>query len=95
MECSCRAWLSVRHSVGLGHLRHVGSVFAGREYSRGYFCAPLVQHEMGEQEFYKIVLREERLFFFMGSKRGCTGKDRETERGYSKSSLRKYFLKKN
>ena len=25
----------------------------------------------------------------------CTGKDRETERGYSKRSLRKYFLKKN
>jgi len=48
----------------------VGSVFAGREYSRGYFCAPLVQHEMGKQEFYKIMLGEESPVFFMGSKRG-------------------------
>ena len=70
VECSRRTWLSVRHSVGLGHLRHVGSVFAGRKYPRGYFCAPLVQHEMGKQEFYKIMLREERPVFFMGSKRG-------------------------
>ena len=37
VECSRRVWLSVRHSVGLGHLRHVGSVFAGREYSRAIF----------------------------------------------------------
>lgn len=70
VECSRRTWLSVRHSVGLGHLRHVGSVFAGRKYPRGYFCAPLVQHEMGKQEFYKIMLREESPVFFMGSKRG-------------------------
>ena len=33
-------------------------------------CAPLVQHEMGKQEFYKIMLREESPVFFMGSKRG-------------------------
>ena len=70
VECGRRAWLSVRHSVGLGYLRHVGSVFAGREYSRGYFCASLVQHEMGKQELYKIMLREERPVFFMGSKWG-------------------------
>ena len=69
VECSRRTWLSVRHSVGLGHLRHVGSVFAGRKYPRGYFCAPLVQHEMGKQEFYKIMLGEESPVFFMGSKR--------------------------
>jgi len=41
------------------------------------------------------MLREESPVFFMGSKRVCAGKDRETERGYSKRSLRKYFLKKN
>ena len=87
MECCRRAWLSVWHSVGLGYLRHVGSVFAGREYPRGYFCAPLVQHEMGKQEFYKIGLGTKDRFSLWEVNGGCTGKDRETERGYSKRSL--------
>ena len=57
VECSRRTWaICSGDSVGLGHLRACGSVFAGRKYPRGYFCAPLVQHEMGKQEFYKIML---------------------------------------
>ena len=63
-------------AVGLGYLFGIPlgwgicgmwvAFFAGREYSRGYFCASLVQHEMGKQELYKIMLREERPVFFMG-----------------------------
>lgn len=66
-------------AVGLGYLFGIPLgwgicgmwvAFCWTRIFAGLFCAPLVQHEMGKQEFYKIMLREERPVFFMGSKRG-------------------------
>ena len=52
VERGCGAWLSVRNSVWLGHLWHVGCFLAGRKHPGGYLCPPLVQHEVGEQKFH-------------------------------------------